>query len=435
MLRTSSRDVALRLQAVRQYLDRAREATVSGRYQQAAQLATEGLAFLDSLPPLPEAESLRMSLLLQRGRARVLSGDYAAAEDFRTVRDRSDDPVQRAEALVGLADCDTGRGEYLSAEEQYRTALQEGDAARSDIVRIRSWVGLGTLYWKQGRMEDAIRTLRQARAALQQTPDLHELGRALIGLGIAYDFIGQLEEAISAYEEALKCFRSLQDDHRAAAVLNNVGEMYQELRDLERAFRYHEEAAQLAARAGADRVAIDITRNLGVDMLLMGRYSEAMFCLNQALSRAREIQDKDLALQALYNLGDAFLRQGEVERALALASELADEAAAVHSDLHAARARLLQGRAHLARGDPASAQKALQEALSHAHALPSRWLLWQLHAALGRATEDPQIARVHFHIAADFIHQIVDPLSDPEVRSRFLTQPEVQTVLRRAAEA
>ncbi len=434
MASTSPANPTVRLENARQLLQRAQEETVSGHYQQAVQLTTEGLDLLDTLPSSPERELLRWDLLLQRGRARVLMGDYAGLSDFQTVRDQSSDPVQRAEALTGAADCHNGMGSYAAAEEEYQTALREAEASGSDISRIRAWIGLGTLRWKQGRVEEAIRILNQARSALQRTPDLYEMGRVLLGLGIAYDFAGQIEEAIAAYEDALKCFRSLQDDHRTAAVLNNVGEIYQELRDLDRALLYHEEAIRLASRSGADRIAVDITRNLGVDMLLLGRYSEAMMALNQALSQARAIRDKDLALQALYNLGDAFLRQGEVERALAIAGELADEAIAIRSELHAARAQLLQGRAYLAQGDRSRAQNILQAALGHAHAIPSRWLLWQLHAALGRATDDPQIARVHFRIAADFIHQIAEPLSDPQLRSRFLSQPEIQAVIRRAEE-
>lgn len=434
MASTSPTNPVVQLENVRQLLRRAQEETASGHYQQAIHLTTEGLDLLEPLPSSPEQEDLRWELLLHRGRARFLMGDYAGLSDFQTVQAHSSDPVQRAEALVGVADCHNGMGLYAIAEENYQTALREAEASGSALCRIRAWIGLGTLRWKQGRIEEAIRILKQARSALQRTPDLHELGRVLLGLGIAYDFAGQIAEAITTYEDALRCFRSLQDDHRTAAILNNVGEIYQELRDLDRALRYHEEAMHLASQSGADRIAIDITRNLGVDMLLMGRYSEAMMALNQALSRARAIRDKDLALQALYNLGDAFLRQGEVGQALDIARELADEAAAIRSELHAARSQLLQGRAYLAQGDRPMAQNVLQAALGHAHAIPSRWLLWQLHAALGRATDDPQIAQVHFRIAADFIHQIADPLSDPQLRSRFLSQPETQAVIRRAEE-
>ncbi len=430
----SAADPGVQLQIIRRHLESVREAITGGRYQQAIQLATEGLSLLDSLPPSPEQSHLRFDLLLERGRARVLAGEYTACAEFEAVRAQSPDPDQRARALIGIADCHSGIGDYGTAEEEYRIAVREAGVGGRDISRVRALIGLGTLYWKQGRVEDAIQNLRQARGILQRSPDLFEMGRVLLSLGIAYDFAGQLEQAIASYEEALKCFRSLQDDHRTAAVLNNVGELYQELRDLDRALRYHEEAARLADQAGADRIAIDITRNIGVDLLLMGRYSEAMFCLNQALTRSREIGDKDLILQALYSLGDAFLRQGEVGRALALARELADEAAAVRSELHIARAKLLQGRTYLAQGDWAAAQSVLQDALSCAHAIPSRWLLWQLHAALGRATQEAPIARVHFRIAADFIQQMIEPLTDPELRTRFLAQPEIRSIFRQAEE-
>lgn len=431
---TPAQMVPFSLSAAQRSLELAQEAIYAGRYAQAIQLSTDALDLLDSLPPSPEREALRYSLLLERGRARVLTGDYEALSDFQRVREESPDPAQRTEALVGLADCHNGLGEYGLAEEEYRLAEQEAVVGNQDLNLIRAWTGLGNLYWKQGHVEDAIRILRQARLRLQRTPDVYELGRVMINLGIAHDFAGQLDQAIEAYEEALKCFRALGNDHRAAAVLNNVGELFQELRDLERALSYHEEAAKLADQVGANRIAVDVTRNIGVDLLLLGRYSEAMMCLHQALARAREMRDKDLVLQALFSLGDAYLRQGEAQRALAIASELAAEAAAVGSELHQARAKWLQGRAHLAQGERALAQQVLQEALGNAHALPSRWLLWQLHATLGRATDDPQLAQVHFQIAADFIQQICDALTDPNLRALFISQPEVRAVLQRINE-
>jgi tetratricopeptide (TPR) repeat protein len=410
----------------------ARQAISGGRYQQAVDLANEGLALLEEIPPTEGRERLRFVLLLERGRARALSGDYAALADFQAVRSGSQEPALRAEALVGIAHCYSGTGDYQTAESAYRIALEEALENRSDLVCIRGWIGLGALFWRQGRIEEAVQALHEAHTVLQRKPDIYELGRVLINLGIAHTFAGRLDKAITAYHEALKCFRTLQDDHRAAAVLNNLGEIYQELRDLDQALRYHEEAITLAVEAGAERVEVDITRNIGVDLLLMSRYSEAMMCLEKALSRAREIGDKDLALQALYSLGDALLRQGSVERAMAVAGELTAEAEAVGSELHIARAKFLQGRSHLACGERRAAQAVLQEALKGAHALPSRVLLWQLHAALGRTAEDPEIAQVHFRIAADFIRQTAEPLNDSELRSRFLEQPEVQAVLERA---
>ena len=130
--------------------------------------------------------------------------------------------------------------------------------------------------------------------------------------------------------------------------------------------------------------------------------------------------------------GRRILRQGKVKQVKAITAELTAEAEASNSGLHLTQARLLQGRTHLAYGSWEAAQAILQDALGDAHSLSSRILLWQLHAALGRATKDPSAAQVHFRIAADFIQQTAESLSNTDLRTYFLKRPEVNTVLERA---
>ncbi len=418
--------------AARQRLQRTRDLSVSGRYREAIEMADEGLSLLPPGSRGVERERTRLDLLLERGHARVLMGDYAACSDFEAIQEQASEPLQQILARLGVADCQSGTGEYEAAERHYRQAIEEAQNVGHDLGMIRGWRGLASLYWKQGRIDEAVQAVSQARAILQRSPDVGELGHTLLSLGIAQQLAGRLDQAITAYEEALNCFRTLGDRHRVAAVLNNLGELHQELRDLNRALQYHEEAVKVAIEVGAERMEIDIVRNIGVDLLLLGRYSEAMLALDKSLAQARQLGDKDHILQALYSLGDACLRQGDVERAMQLTQELSAEAEAVKSEFHAARAKYLQGRAHLARGERGAAQAVLQDALGEAHALPSRILLWQLHAALGRASEDHNLAQIHFRIAADFIQQTVEPLNDPEMRTRFLEQPEVRAVLERA---
>jgi tetratricopeptide (TPR) repeat protein len=421
-----------RLESATHRYQQAHAATTTGRYSDALRLVEEGLDLIASLPPSEEREHLRFALTLERGWARRFLGDYTALSDFQDVRQNSPVHAQRSEALVGIGDCYSKLGDYIAAENAYNQALEETRDTGATLCRVRAWDGLGTLCWKQGRMDEAVRLLTQARMALRHTRDAFVLGNVLLSLGIAYAFAGRLDQAISAYEEALDCFRSLDDGHGMALVLNNLGEAHQELFNVESALHYHEEAVRLASNLGILPILLDATRNMGVDLVLMGRYSEGMMCLEKALAQAREAGDKDLALQALYSMGDASLRQGRVAQALDLAAQLEAEASAVGSALHITRARMLRGRIHLAQGNRRAAQAVLQEALTSAHALPSHLLLWQLHAALGRASEDPEVARLHLQIAADFIHQTADPLPDPALRARFLEAPEVQAVLRAA---
>lgn len=421
-----------RLEAATQRYQQAHAATTAGRYAEALRLVEEGLSVVEALPPSEECQHVRFALTLERGWARRFLGDYTALTDFQDVRQNSPVLAQRSEALVGIGDCYSKLGDYVAAENAYNQALEETRDSGATLCRVRAWDGLGTLCWKQGRIDEAVRLLTQARAALRHTRDAFVLGNVLLSLGIAYAFAGRLDQAISAYEEALDCFRSLNDGHGMALVLNNLGEAHQQLFNIESALYYHEQAVSLASGLGILSILLDATRNVGVDLVLMGRYSEGMMCLEKALAQAREAGDKDLTLQALYSMGDASLRQGRVAQALDLATQLEAEANAVGSALHVTRARLLRGRTYLAQGNRQAAQAVLQEALAGAHALPSHLLLWQLHAALGRASDDPEVARLHLQIAADFIHQTADPLPDATLRARFLEMPEVQAILRAA---
>jgi tetratricopeptide (TPR) repeat protein len=418
------------LDAASEKQQQARAAIVSSQYQRAIRLVEQGLELLEPVPASESREETRFALLLERAWALRYKGDVSALADFEEVLRDSPVASQRTEALVGIGDCHVKQGDYAAAEKAYRQSLEEAEATGDETGAVRGWKGLGSLYWRQGRIEEAIQTLTRARAALQRGRDIFELGDTLLSLGISYNYSGRFSEAIATYKEALDCFRSLGDNHGVALALSNLGEVYQELNDLETALQYHEEALDMSTEVEASTIEVDVLRNIGVDLALMGRYSEALSYLEQALTLAREREDKDVALQVVYSLGDAFLRQGRVDRAMGLAGELEAEARATHSELHLTRAKLLQGRGYLARGDRSSAQAVLQDALSNAHALPSRILLWELHAALGRASAEPEVARVHLQIAADFVEQTAEPLSDAKLRASFMNRPEVQAILR-----
>lgn len=411
--------------------EEARKAITTGQYQQAMESVREGLECLEPLPPSEAKDGVRFGLILERGWAKRFSAEFESAlADFQLVRAEAQAPSRRTGALVGVGDAYSKLGEYGLAAEAYQQALEEAEEIGDTLSRIRGWKGLGSIYWRQGRMEDAIQTLNRARAFLREQPNAFELGDVMLSLGIAYNFSGRFDQAIDAYREALDCFRSVGLDHGVVLALNNLGEVHQELYDLDTALRYHREALEAAGAVEVLSIEVDVRRNIGVDLARMERYSEAMSYLEQALALARERADRDVAMQVLYSLGDAYLRQGQVDRAVALARELEAEATAVQGEFHLTRAKLLWGRAYLAQGNRQQAQAVLQDALANAHALPSRILLWELHAALGRASVDPEVARIHLQIAADFIHQTIEPLSDARIRTGFLERPEVKAVLR-----
>lgn len=407
-----------------------RDAMIRGQYQQAGQLLQEGFELLDPLPKNDDWHEAMFLLLLEQAWLKRFQGESGALEDFRSVRQRSPSPHQQAEALVGIGDCYRKMGKYGEAETAYRQALAESQPEEKSTCCIRAWSGLGALYWQQGRMEESLEVLDQAVRALRHNPSVFDEGVVMLNMGVAHYYAGHLDQALKADQEALKCFRTLEDNHGVAVALCNMGEVYQELNDIQTALQVHREGLEAARRANVPPIELDIIRNIGVDLMLMGHCSEGMEHLERALAMASDMGDKDLYLQVLYSLGDAFLREGRVDRAMEIALKLEEEASALDSQLRLTRAKLLQGRIYLAQGERERATAMLQDTLANASDLPSRLLQWELHAALGRACQDPDVAGVHLKVAAEFIHQTVEPISDQALHSSFLRRPDVQVVLR-----
>jgi hypothetical protein len=79
------------------------------------------------------------------------------------------------------------------------------------------------------------------------------------------------------------------------------------------------------------------------------------------------------------------------------------------------------------------AEQLWQQGLFLAHEANRRMLLWQLHGALSRISNNPALKDVHNRIAAEVIQQIAFPIEDENLKQTFLNAPAVRDVLRKAA--
>jgi tetratricopeptide (TPR) repeat protein len=223
----------------------------------------------------------------------------------------------------------------------------------------------------------------------------------------------------------------------AAIELNNLGECYQLMYDMERALEQHTRSLAMREELGIDP-GPDVIRNLGVDLIELGRYEEGMARLHDALQRARAQGDADFVMQALNSLGSAYLSMNQPAQALTVGQEMLKMAEEVGSaGVRRAQALFTLGQANLAQGHALEAHNHLQAGLFAAQASRSSGvLLWELHAALGKASPSPMLADVHFRIAADLIMQAVAAIEeDNELRTRFLHHAHIQEILNRARAA
>ena len=152
---------------------------------------------------------------------------------------------------------------------------------------------LSNAYYKQGRVDEAIHTARQA---LELQPDL---GVADYNLGNLYAGQGQFDLAKQYFEEAIRLYPNY------AEARTNFGQLIAERGDLETGVQYFRKAIELNPSISRAHL------NLGVALAKQGRLDEAIGPLQQAA------QLKPDSPEASYYLGSVYAAQNRYADAAA----------------------------------------------------------------------------------------------------------------------
>jgi tetratricopeptide (TPR) repeat protein len=155
--------------------------------------------------------------------------------------------------------------------------------------------------------------------------------------------------------------------------------------------------------------------------------------LRRALALSEEMDRPDTQSQALYSLAIAEVELGDIAAAREHGQRLKELAEKTNARGYLADALHILGLCHERDGERTVAEQLWQQALFLAHETNRRILLWQLHSALSRISNNPALKDVHNRIAAEVIQQIAFPIEDENLKQKFLNAPAVQTVLRQAA--
>ena len=201
---------------------------------------------------------------------------------------------------------------------------------------------LSNAYYKQGRVEDAIRT---ARRALELQPDY---GVADYNLGNLYAGQGQFERAKKYFEEALRLYPNYADAQ------TNLGQLIAERGDLDTGIRYFRKAIELNPSISRAHL------NLGVALAKQGKLDEAIPPLEQAARLKTDSPEASFYLGSVYAAQN---RYGDAEAAFAQALRIQPGFAPAHQSL--AQLLALQGK-------KVEAMQHYQEALRLSKSGPAR---------------------------------------------------------------
>ncbi|GIE95443.1 ATP-binding protein [Paractinoplanes rishiriensis] len=235
---------------------------------------------------------------------------------------------------------------WLDAERAslVATVLQCAAQGRADqAVRLSSTL---FRYLQGGHYTDALTVGECASDAARRAGDPAGEASAQLGIGTVYHRLGRLDEATTRLHRALTLFRDVGDLLGEARALSNLGEVearhgfYPEAADYQlRALALHEQVGDRSGVAGA-------LTNLGEIRERLGDFSAAAAYQQRALALFREIGEPDGEASALNGLGEASRHAGypadaathhSAALSVATGANLPDEQARAHAGL---------GRAH-----------------------------------------------------------------------------------------
>jgi DNA-binding SARP family transcriptional activator/tetratricopeptide (TPR) repeat protein len=313
-----------------------------GWYQHTIALAGTLFRYLDAGGPVAEAVTVTAS----------------AVSAARAVGDRE----AQARALSDLGRLHRRQGRLDDAVETYRQALilyaDLGERA-AEAVALRN---LGSVHWRLGDYRQAAEHYRRAWKHYRRLGDEAGQADALVRLGLVDARLGHETQATERLRSALELSMRLGDRFSEAYVLSLLARLSDQPEHLEQAAVHLEQSLAVVRQAG-DRTAeaYALTDLAAVDAR-GGRLIQAAGHLRDALILHRRIGDRASEAEALNDLGQVLRAAGDVaeasaqhDQALLLAREIGDryEQARAHDGLAAAYEEL---------GDPGGARPHLERA-------------------------------------------------------------------------
>ncbi len=255
-----------------------------------------------------------------------------------------------------------------------------------------SLMDLGNLGLERGQYEQALKYTSEALQMYQDLGNEQYQAQCLDNMGSAYQYRGEYENALTYHQRALEIRQRINLPKQTAETLQNLAETYSSLAQYDQALGHYLRALDLARNAGDARLTAFISGNLGRLFEYQGRYGAALSAkqdavkaleqgndqtrwmaevqagyghalslvmraqesgrqLDEALRRARELNDDPLVAEVLNYKGDLAFYGGDYkgarsyyEQALATSAKTAVKSAVVTAKVNLAKVAVEQRR-------------------------------------------------------------------------------------------
>ncbi|UCC88670.1 MAG: tetratricopeptide repeat protein, partial [Anaerolineales bacterium] len=269
---------------------------------------------------------------------------------------------------------------------------------------------------------DAARDIEEAVQIAQEIASHPDEAWALWSLGLLHTLYGRLGCALEVIQRGLRIASEI--GHREWAVGNRfaLGVLYAELLAPEEARRQLEEALALTKELRSQYWIHHVTGALAGACYLLDDLAGAQACLDKVVSPQTPM-DTMGKRYCWARRAELALSQGDPAHALEITQRLIASAPGMSPERVITFLWKLKGEALAAMGRAEEACSLLRAALENAQVTEERFLLWRIHASLGRlycATDHQKEAEKEFSATSELIQELAASVPDEALKGNFL---------------
>jgi CHAT domain-containing protein len=318
-------------------------------------------------------------------------------------------------------------GNLVKALSMLESRLQLVRLMDSPESEATTYQDIADIYIRQGKYQQAMQMLLQARSILQRLELKPQVIRTLIALGNLHRSLGDSPGSKAYYEQALSLAKEAGRVNDQAQIFTALATLYKRQQRTPQALQSFQQSLAISEAVGNCTYAIRDLLNITQIQLDQGLVPQAWGSASRALHLADDLYDTQnkryLKASALDLQAQILLRQGKPQQAMAKVQEAvrAGDEAQVYPD-NRARFYSTLAKAHTALGQRPEAIAALRQQLSVYTSMnldPERAQSLLAIAKLQRDQGDRTAALTTINQAIAVVESIRQQVGDPELRTTF----------------
>lgn len=228
----------------------------------------------------------------------------------------SNTPQQQAQTLGNLAIAYYETGQYLTALQTNKTALDIFAELNNQAAVGQVQANLGNVYEALGDYERAIAAYQASLTIARSTGNRAAEGVSIGNLGYIHSVQGDQAAALTAYEQSLAIARAVGDLEGESHRLLNMGIAHHALEQIDQAIQFYQQGLDVAHAIDHLPLEARILGHLGTAAADQSDYERAIAYFEQSLEIAKALHDPKLTAITLNNLGHTLLAANQLDAAV-----------------------------------------------------------------------------------------------------------------------